>query len=119
MLQIHKIEHEEKKDNDIKYRENSRFLENIGSKEKEEKHKSNINRSKSVAPNKNAISEISKISNSLIGFNNLGATCYMNSALQNIIHCKCFINKIRAFQNSNIMEHQYGQKQQHQQDIQI
>ena len=28
----------------------------------------------------------------------------MNSALQNIIHCKCFINKIRAFQNSNIMD---------------
>ena len=99
-----KIEHEEKKDNDIKYRENSRFLENIGSKNKEENNKSNINRSKSVAPNKNAISEISKISNSLIGFNNLGATCYMNSALQNIIHCKCFINKIRAFQNSNIMD---------------
>ena len=60
--------------------------------------KSNINRSRSVAPTKNiVISEISKITKSLTGFNNLGATCYMNSALQNIIHCKIFI------ENSSIL----------------
>ena len=67
-------------------------------------HKSNINRSRSVAPNKNIItSEISKITNSLNGFNNLGSTCYMNSALQNIIHCKIFIDKIIPMKNSNLL----------------
>ena len=67
-------------------------------------HKSNINRSRSVAPNKNIItSEISKITNSLNGFNNLGSTCYMNSALQNIIHCKIFIDKIIPIKNSNLL----------------
>jgi len=66
--------------------------------------KSNINRSRSVAPNKNIItSEISKITNSLNGFNNLGSTCYMNSALQNIIHCKIFIDKIIPIKNSNLL----------------
>ena len=83
---------------------NHGYEENIESKSNEEKLKPNINRSKSVAPNKNVISENAKISNSLVGLNNLGATCYMNSALQNIIHCKSFIDKIKVFQNSNILD---------------
>ena len=65
---------------------------------------SKMNRSKSLDPSKNmAISENSKILNSLIGFNNLGATCYMNSALQNLIHCKIFIEKIAILKNPNII----------------
>ena len=99
-----KIEKEETKDNNIKFRVNHGYEENIESKSNEEKLKPNINRSKSVAPNKNVISENAKISNSLVGLNNLGATCYMNSALQNIIHCKSFIDKIKVFQNSNILD---------------
>ena len=99
-----KIEKEETKDNNIKFRVNHGYAENIESKSNEENLKPNINRSKSVAPNKNVISENAKISNSLVGLNNLGATCYMNSALQNIIHCKSFIDKIKVFQNSNILD---------------
>ena len=68
---------------------------------------SKMNRSKSLDPSKNmAISENSKILNSLIGFNNLGATCYMNSALQNLIHCKIFIEKIAILKNPNIINTQ-------------
>ena len=63
--------------------------------------KSNYNKSRSVAPKQNLVdSEISKIINSQIGLNNLGSTCYMNSALQIIIHCKIFIEKIMGFKNS-------------------
>ena len=68
---------------------------------------SKMNRPKSLDPSKNmAISENSKILNSLIGFNNLGATCYMNSALQNLIHCKIFIEKIAILKNPNIINTQ-------------
>ena len=78
------------------------YLEMDNEKKTTAHGKSNINRSRSVAPTKNiVISEISKITKSLTGFNNLGATCYMNSALQNIIHCKIFIEKIIDFKNSN------------------
>ena len=78
------------------------YLEMDNEKKTTAHGKSNINRSRSVAPTKNiVISEISKITKSLTGFNNLGATCYMNSALQNIIHCKIFIEKIINFKNSN------------------
>ena len=34
------------------------------------------------------------VTQSLIGLLNLGETCYMNTGLQNIIHCKPFINQL-------------------------
>ena len=65
-------------------------------------HKSNTQKSKSVNPyNNSTASEAIQISNSIIGLNNLGATCYMNSALQNIIHCKKLIEKLISFKNNN------------------
>ena len=65
-------------------------------------HKSNKNKSKSINPSKNISSknEIFHITNSLIGLNNLGSTCYMNSALQNIIHCRKFLEKLILYKNS-------------------
>ena len=101
-----KINNEEKKDTNVESVTKDDYLEKYEIQKSIAHNKSNINRSKSVAPNKNLTSENSKISNSLIGFNNLGATCYMNSALQNIIHCKSFIDKIKAFQNTNIINSQ-------------
>ena len=101
-----KINNEEKKDTNVESVTKDDYLEKYETQKSIAHNKSNINRSKSVAPNKNLTSENSKISNSLIGFNNLGATCYMNSALQNIIHCKSFIDKIKAFQNTNIINSQ-------------
>ena len=67
-------------------------------------HKSNKNKSKSINPSKNISSknEIFHITNSLIGLNNLGSTCYMNSALQNIIHCKKFLEKLILYKNNNL-----------------
>ena len=59
------------------------------------------NHSKSVNPYKNiTVTEITQITNSLIGLNNLGSTCYMNSALQNIIHCKKLIEKLVLYKNN-------------------
>ena len=67
-------------------------------------HKSNKNKSKSINPSKNISSknEIFHITNSLIGLNNLGSTCYMNSALQNIIHCKKFLEKLILYKNDSL-----------------
>ena len=66
-------------------------------------HRSNKeNKSKSVNPyTKVTQTEISQIVNSSVGLNNLGATCYMNSALQNIIHCKKLIDKLISYKNSS------------------
>ena len=90
--------------NEIELATKDDYLENEDKQKSITHHKPNINRSRSVAPNKNIItSEISKITNSLNGFNNLGSTCYMNSALQNIIHCKIFIDKIIVIKNSNLL----------------
>ena len=67
-------------------------------------HKSNKNKSKSINPSKNISSknEIFHITNSLIGLNNLGSTCYMNSALQTIIHCKKFLEKLILYKNDSL-----------------
>ena len=43
--------------------------------------------------NKNSIPVEEAITTSLTGFQNLGNTCYINTCLQNLIHCKKFINK--------------------------
>ena len=65
-------------------------------------HKSNTQKSKSVNSYTNNFpsSEAIHITNSIIGLDNLGETCYMNSALQNIIHCKKFIEKLLPFKNN-------------------
>ena len=44
------------------------------------------------------IGGINVVLNSLIGFNNLGNTCYLNSGLQIILHCKLFLEEIILFQ---------------------
>ena len=65
-------------------------------------HKSNKYHSKSVNPYTNTTTnEVFNITNSLIGLNNLGSTCYMNSALQNIIHCKKLIEKLILLKDNN------------------
>jgi len=77
------------------------FLEEILNSKTTINHKPNTQKSKSVNPyNNSASSEANQISNSIIGFDNLGSTCYMNSALQNIIHCKKLIEKLIPFKNN-------------------
>ena len=71
------------------------YLEETISSKTTEHHKSNKPYSRSVNPYKNTIvKNVSQITNSLMGLNNLGATCYMNSALQIIIHCKKLMEKL-------------------------
>jgi len=80
---------------------NDNFLEEILHSKTTINHKPKTQKSKSVNPyNNSAASEANQISNSIIGFDNLGSTCYMNSALQNIIHCKKLIEKLIPFKNN-------------------
>ena len=102
-----KLKSIEKKEMDIDLAKKEDYLDKIDEKESISHQKPYKYRSSSVAPSKTiAPSEISKITDSLIGFNNLGSTCYMNSALQNIIHCEIFINKIITIKNSNLLKNE-------------
>ena len=51
--------------------------------------------------NKNTYNEYENIIISKIGLYNLGNTCYMNTCLQNLIHCKFFIKKLVKIYSNN------------------
>ena len=91
----------DKKESNIELASAEDYLDKETEKRERIHERSNFNKSRSVAPRQNLVElEVSKIINSQIGLNNLGSTCYMNSALQVIIHCKIFIEKIISFKNS-------------------
>ena len=91
----------DKKESNIELASTEDYLNKDNEKRERIHERPNYNKSRSVAPKQNFVElEVSKIINSQIGLNNLGSTCYMNSALQVIIHCKIFIEKIISFKNS-------------------
>ena len=78
------------------------YLDEEKNPQSTEHNRPNKPKSNSVAPHKKTFSnDITLITNSLVGLNNLGSTCYMNSALQNIIHCKKLIEKLLSFKSNN------------------
>ena len=94
---FNKLNEKTNKDKEVISLEDNKFLQEIMNS------KTTINqKSKSVNPYNNSISsETTNISNSIVGLKNLGSTCYMNSALQSIIHCKKIIEKLIPFKNTN------------------
>ena len=50
---------------------------------------------------------VQRLVNNQIGLNNLGETCYMNSALQILFHCKIFVEKILEKKNPFIQKLSY------------
>ena len=100
-----------KKDDNAKNKNVNKEIEEISANDKDylevintdttTHHKANSYKSKSVNPFQNtSVTEAFHITNSIMGLNNLGATCYMNSALQNIIHCKKLIEKLIPMKNN-------------------
>ena len=84
-----------KKELEVVFATSKDYFEETINSHTNEHHKSNKQYSKSVNPYVNSIvNNVYKIPNSLMGLNNLGSTCYMNSALQVIIHCKKLIEKL-------------------------
>ena len=90
------------KDPEIISASSTDYLEETINSKTTSHHKSNKYHSKSVNPyTKSETNEVFQITNSIIGLNNLGSTCYMNSALQNIIHCKKLIEKLISIKDYN------------------
>ena len=98
-----KIDNKENRKPEIEVATSQDYLPEAMNTENTTHHKSNKeNKSRSVNPyTKVAQTETNQIVNSTMGFNNLGATCYMNSGLQIIIHNKKLMEKLIKFKNSS------------------
>ena len=94
------VEDKNKKDIELISATSKDFLDEEISPKSIAHHRPNKPQSKSVDPlKKSSFNEVILITTSLVGLNNLGLTCYMNSALQNIIHCKKLIEKILLYKS--------------------